>query len=934
VFAGVNIKALKRFSLRVLKIWVSVVSVTRLVGDDQHVGNMNTEFDKNQVTMKVLDYQTTKKMIVENHYSGRMPCCELSLGFYIGGILNCVVVFGSSATAKMANSLPSPNYWELVRLFSFDWSGKNTESYCIGKALKYVEQKYNKDVIISFADPSEGHVGYIYQASNWLYCGRSSQTGGYTYYLDGKWQHPRSTVAKFGTRKHTEILKLFPDVKFKRIPRKHRYIYLLGSKRRRKQLLKNLKYEVLPYPKLEKHTENDAGEVSRATRHTTSGEGAVQSRPPALKQGGNSVGINYKTVLGKAGWPTNIVTLDFETYWDDGYSLSKQEWPTVRYVNSDKFEATGLGIRAEDRTGFYSPDLIKKALKVLQEKYGKNLENCVVVMQNAFFDALILEHHYNLTPKYILDTKQIASFLEARKSHHLKDMAEEYGLRPKGDTKQFKGLHWNDMTEEQWKALSEYCRNDVDLTAKLFRRMLPLVTNPELELPLMNHTTQLFLQKNFKFDFMLAMKLKREMEKQADKIVKELGHTQKIISGNKTFFVLMQEALPPGERVPMKQGKKKMIPAFAKDDEGMKALLDHSDIKVRKLAEARQAVKSWPLHIKRVHNMIRQAEASDGYFRIPLKYAGAHTIRWSGCEGVNAQNFGSKADPLINQVRNLLLADEGKILVTGDSGAIEARGLAWIAGQTDLVEAFEQGRDVYSEFASMLLGRLIRKPKSYDPKPVAKILKAGRNYGKAYILGSGYGMGAVRMLVEMRKTPAFAEKIEQGKIDISTCKRDIGFYRQTYSMIPKFWSNVEKAFRVVTKYSDQVRTVGPLVFYSKNSMVFLRLPSGRELRYPHCAIRRGDNTIRWKYGHLWGGSITENIVQSMCRDLLGFWILECEKAGLPIVIHVHDDITTMVPKEDEEGAQMTLENIMLSKPAWAEGLPLAVESHTGERYEK
>ncbi len=910
--------------------------------------------------------------------------------------------------------------------------------------------------------------------------------------------------------------------------------------------------------------------------------------------------MNYKDVLKKVGWPEDIVVIDFETYWDQEYSLSKQEWPTVRYVTSDKFEATGLGIYFKDGVHFYPPDEIRGALErhtghyplmeyasASHQHLDPNLGNCVVVMQNAFFDALILDHHYGIRPKYILDTKQIASFLEARKSHKLIDMAEEYGLKPKGDIKWSKGLHWDDMTEDQRNELGAYCRDDIDITTQLFQKMLPLVTNPELELPLMNHTTQLFLQKNFKFDFMLAMELKGKMEKQADKIAKELGYTQKVLRGNKTFFVLMQEALPPGERVPMKQGKKKMIPQFAKDDEGMKALLNHSDDKVRKLAEARQAVKSWPLHVKRVHNMIQQAKASDGYFRVPLKYAGAHTIRWSGCEGVNCQNFGTKADPLINQVRNLLMAPDGKVLVTGDSGAIEARGLAWIAGQTDLIEAFEQGRDVYSEFASMLLGRPVRKPKAYDPEPVAKILKTGRDYGKAYILGciaegsrvltnngwkkieavelsdklwdgtnwvahrgvvkkgkkqcinvqgvwltpeheillkggwttahelyihnqewgnytatlrsqklftgnaaglspsnavvsvvklllrhetiwseenlhavmsvlkkhpgklraikhlchdhinhdfliefvrslvdvrrnptsvtaseglgffldglaieccflniwrryqdgiiriltstgstmilgtnraicdspqgaktletvdilhagknkrfqveglicsnSGYGMGAARMLVEMRKIPAFAEKIKRGEIDISTCKRDIKFYRRTYSMIPKFWGDVEKAFKVVTKYSDQVRTVGPLVFYSKNSMVFLRLPSGRELRYPHCSILRADSSIKWHYGHLWGGSITENIVQSMCRDLLGFWILECEKAGLPIVHHLHDELSSMVPKETGEEALSQVLGIMLTKPEWAKDFPLAAEGGLHDYYTK
>ncbi len=646
--------------------------------------------------------------------------------------------------------------------------------------------------------------------------------------------------------------------------------------------------------------------------------------------------MDYKDVLAKVGWPTEILTLDFEAYWDQEYSLAKQKWSTIEYVASDQFEATGLSIRFRDCTIFIDPDHIQIRLDQLKELLGDNLENAVVVIQNAFFDASVLERHYNLRPKYILDTKQIDSFLEARRSHRLEDLVEEYGLElKKGDTKQFKGLHWADMTEEQRNELGAYCNNDVNITAELLQKMLPLITNPELELPLMNHTTQLFLRKNFRFDFELAGELEKEMGEQADKVAKEIGHTRDEISGNKSFLALMEEALPSGESIPMKQGKNKLIPAFAKDDEGMKALLDHSNTGVRKLAEARQAVKSWPLHVKRVRNMTNQSLASGGYFRVPLKYAGAHTIRWSGCAGVNAQNFGSKADPLIVKGRNLLLAEEGMVLLTGDSTAIEARGLSWIAKQDDLTEAFGQNRDPYSEFASILLGRPVRKPKKYDPEPVAKVLKLGRDYGKAYVLGAGYGMGAKRMLVEMRKIPAFAEKIERGEITLATCKRDIKFYRQKYPMIPKFWGDVEKAFKVVAKYNGQVRTVGPLVFYSKGAIVYLRLPSGRELRYQHCRVQRGDNSIRWKYGKLWGGSITENIVQSMCRDLLGFWILECEKAGLPVIIHVHDDLTTMVPKEKQEESRMLLEEIMLTKPAWAEGFPLAIDPIIAkERYEK
>lgn len=236
-----------------------------------------TVFDKRRFTMKEVDYQTAHKIITENHYSHCMPCCELALGFYVDSVLNCVIVFGQSATARMANSLPSKDYWELVRLFSFDWAGRNTESYCIGNAIRHIEKNYAKDLLISFADPSEGHCGYIYQATNWLYCGVTDQTGGYTYFFDGKWQHPRSTVARYGTRKHAKIVKLNPNVKFKRIPRKHRYIYLLGSRKRKRELRQKLKYPILPYPKL-------AEEVSREIRTASSCEGSGQFRHSALEE--------------------------------------------------------------------------------------------------------------------------------------------------------------------------------------------------------------------------------------------------------------------------------------------------------------------------------------------------------------------------------------------------------------------------------------------------------------------------------------------------------------------------------------------------------------------------------------------------------------------------------------------------------------------------
>jgi hypothetical protein len=240
-----------------------------------------SKFDKKRLVMREINYATAHKIITENHYSHCMPCCELALGFYVDNMINCVVVFGQSATSRMADSLPSRRYWELVRLFSFDWAGKNTESYCIGKALKYVEKHYPIDLIISFADPAESHIGYIYQATNWFYCGLTDTAGNTIYKIDGLRMHPRSMLAKYNLSSGGDLVeRLQKDnpksiITTEKYTRKHRYIYLLGSHKKKKALLKKLKYPILPYPKL-------AEEVSGEIRTASSCEGSGQFRHSAL----------------------------------------------------------------------------------------------------------------------------------------------------------------------------------------------------------------------------------------------------------------------------------------------------------------------------------------------------------------------------------------------------------------------------------------------------------------------------------------------------------------------------------------------------------------------------------------------------------------------------------------------------------------------------
>ena len=214
--------------------------------------NMN-RLDKSRVDVRPINSSVARDIVLKHHYSHTWPVAKLSMGLYVDSKLNAVIVYGLSASARMPGSLPSEKYWELQRLFSFDWAGKNTESFLISKSIKYIKNNHPEiECLVSFADPDQGHVGIVYQATNWLYCGISDPTGGYVYKFNGKWEHPRTTGERLKTRVHENIIKMYPDIEYRKAIRKHRYIYLLPkNKKHKKQLMANLlnKYEILPYPK-------------------------------------------------------------------------------------------------------------------------------------------------------------------------------------------------------------------------------------------------------------------------------------------------------------------------------------------------------------------------------------------------------------------------------------------------------------------------------------------------------------------------------------------------------------------------------------------------------------------------------------------------------------------------------------------------------------
>ncbi len=594
-------------------------------------------------------------------------------------------------------------------------------------------------------------------------------------------------------------------------------------------------------------------------------------------------------ILQKVGYPIDVMCIDYETFFSTDYSLMKM--PTINYINDPRFELLGVGVKVNDEPGVFNPGPQSNM------PVPDDIDDYTVLVKHARFDVTILQNYFGVVPKFIIDLEDLTRHYDSRMSHSLKDLAKLHKMEPKGDTQDFKGLHLQDLSPEQLIALSNYTVNDVELEIELFKIYLPKLSNPATELRLARHTLDLWLHKRFSVDLGLASKIKVQMRGKIASAIAASGRTPKELRSKK-FATWLQDALPDGEDVPMKKGKRENIPALAKADEACQQLLVHPEQKVRDLLIGRLAAKSWPTHLKRVGSLVSQHLANGGSLRVPLKYYGGHTGRWGGTEKINLQNLGgvgrrgSGTDPLIGDVKGLIFALPGYKLGVADSAQIECRVLAWLAGQQDLLDVFASGGDPYSEFGRKGFGWKIRKATSEDSESIARDLTIRRGFCKDTVLGAGYGMGATKFYAFCLANPNLRPLFDSGQYDFRFVKKLIDTYRTTYSKIPAYWTSVEKAFKRVIRFPHLEVEVGCVKFHNDHGTVEIELPSSQVLYYRHCKIDR-KNTIKWHHGTLWGGAITENIVQSIARDLLGYWILKCEDEGLPVVLHVHDDIKTV-----------------------------------------
>ena len=600
---------------------------------------------------------------------------------------------------------------------------------------------------------------------------------------------------------------------------------------------------------------------------------------------------------------TNLtkIYLDFETYYDVQLSLSKMS--TVQYINHPDFKVWGVGIKVEDgETEWYNEEETSDVLAQI------DWENTAVVCHNTLFDAYILTQYYGYKPAFYYDTAAMSRGLYPNMSASLanavrRQFPNDETMRKGEELVNAKGVR--DLDPELDAQIGGYCIQDVDLTYALFLEYIKLY--PDKELRIIDLTVRMFVEPKLMLDRGLLTTYKEEIATRTEQAIQASGTTREVLASQVKFKEHLESL---GITVPTKKSPTtgKQIPAFGKNDSAYIQMCnmypEHNNI-----WEAREFVKS-RIEETRAQRFIDSTNP-DGTFSVPLRYYAAHTGRFGGSDKINLQNL-----PRGSTLRRAIMAPEGQRLYIADLSNIEARMLAWLAKEHDLVEAFRTGRDVYCEFASQIYGRTITKDDKLE-----------RYVGKTAILGLGYGMGADK----------FKQTLKTGSpsVDVSdsVAQQIVMQYRGMYPNIPRLWSGMKDALFQMINPRSVGMMYGPLMI----KMRALELPNGMALSYPNLRYEAGQfvyNTDR-DYVRTHGPRVTENVIQALARLVITDQMLDVQSLPqVDIVLQVHDEIIAIGSEVNADDTMNQILEIMRTPPEWCNDIPLDAEGGVSKIYDK
>lgn len=712
----------------------------------------------------------------------------------------------------------------------------------------------------------------------------------------------------------------------------------------------------------------------------------------------------------------HIITIDYESYWrHQDYTLSKMG--PIEYIRDPRFEVQLMGIRIDrGKTEVFETHEIPAVLQALDLANRKDC--IVVGHNLNGFDALILSEHYGIVPYLCLDTMTISRWIGlsrlGNESHARLTKLLGTGEKKAG-TVVSDGKHWpHDFTSEERKFFKQYCADDVTQCSENMHTMLEsgLVTKDAILFS--NIICRMGTQPIFRLVPSLLDTYVKELEERAERARLDLSrifhfHTkeeflQNIRSADK--FCAMMRTL--GMEPPMKvsaartktartkleveyvslsdagyavvngyagdDAKQKRInevvgmladpasyevlaPALSKNDYEFVNLQNHEDDRIALLVQSRLENNS-SIQMSRALRFVTLAKSGKA-LPVMLNCFKAHTSRLTAgnsegaSDSINLQNL-SKRNPKMLTLRRAIIAPKGYKVVAADSSQIEARLLAYIARQDDLLDKFRTGEDPYSQLAENIFNvpwkEIKAGNKAGDPR-----MTMYRNVGKKAILSAGYQVGwrkfSNSLLGDGVKLHADLEQHHQ------MAKHAHSVYRLTHGNIVQFWGRCLEVIRAMYLGSEgtfggpnddyfQFKAMpfikGNLYDGAENMAPSVKMPSGYILRYPGLHVqtdgRREEFFYKRPFGKnmvdtkIYGGLLCENLIQGLAFQLLMWQACRMYEHGIPLKANVHDAWITVVPEADAERVQSLMEADMSSVPDWLPGFPVACDSKVGDDY--
>lgn len=612
----------------------------------------------------------------------------------------------------------------------------------------------------------------------------------------------------------------------------------------------------------------------------------------------------------------DIFTVDFETYYDKDYSLSKMS--TEDYVSSELFEIIMVGVKknAEPCEVIRGPDLEHIATELKQ----RGVHRGAILCHNTMFDGLILTERLGITPPIWLDTLCMAQALlkpfhrsislgkclEHRKSPLSKGTAVHNMI----------GRRLSSLTDSEYQDYAQYCADDVEGEYWLFQDMKAML--PKDEYLIIDLTLRMYLEPQFELDKTILRGVLDDERDKKEKLLEAIpNHIEKSdLTSNPKFAGILEKF---GVDVPYKISPTTLQPtyAFAKTDPEWKDLEDEyaDDPILSAILAARLGVKS-TIGETRARRFLDIAEQY-GRLRVPLRYYGAHTGRYSGMEKINCQNLPRipKGTTTRNHLRFAVRAPNDHVILAVDLSQIEARLNAWLAACTPLLQVFRDRGDPYCAFASHVYNR-----------PITKDDEAERFIGKTCILGLGYGMGWKKLQSTLRK--------DGHKATVPEVQKYVETYRYVYKEIPELWRTCDE---IITQMAvgEAFQLIGP-VMCTKDR---LTLPNGMSISYHDLKYTQNKKYEGWSFSFagrrkmLWGGTMVENMVQALARITVMEHMLEARKTiGIRPALQAHDELVYVVPEKEADWHRDEILRIMKTPPSFAPDLPMDAEAGAGITY--